>query len=424
LFVAPALHVHPPIRPGEERLSVPPSVARPPTRTWFDALEPLRETGALLVGLKLALGLLALYAIGVGGVPGPCHYELAWDGWKTFPPLDDRGTNYLLVGVWQRWDACWYGKIATFGYEAGENSVSFFPAFPILVALVAPLVGGSVAAAGEIVAAVAYLVAGVVLLHLVAGDFGRGIARRTLLYLSVFPVAFFLFAPFTESLFLAASAGALLAARRRRWWIATAAVCIAALTRIQGVFLVLPIAWEAFRFVRADLEPGMRTRLSSLVAPAAAIVAPGVVFGLWILVAEALSGMSPFESQDLWGGRNFHAPWDVAAASWQWFLDHHDGLQLLNLVVLFGSIALVVVGARLLPVSYTLLALPQLILPALRIQPTPLTSTTRYVLVVFPVFVLLAFVGRNRRFDRLWTVTSSIWLGVLALGFVRGDFIA
>lgn len=394
------------------------------TRTWFDALEPLRESATLLVGLKLALGLLALYAIGVGGVPGPCSYELAWDGWSTFPRLDDHGTNFLIVGVWQRWDACWFGKIATWGYEAGENSVSFFPAFPVLIALVAPFVGGSVAAAGEIVTAIAYLVAGVALLHLVADDFGRGIARRTLLYLSVFPAAFFLFAPFSESLFLAASAGALLAARRRHWWIAAAAAAVATLTRTQGILLALPLAWEAVRYVRFDLRPELRDRLGSLVAPAVAIVGPAIVFGLWFVVAAAMSGMSPLESQDLWGGRNFHAPWDVAAASWQWFLDHHDGLQLFNLVALFGSIALVVAGSRILPLSYTLLALPQLLLPALRIQPTPLTSTNRYVLVVFPVFVLLALIGRNRRFDRLWVVASSIGLGVLALGFVRGDFIA
>ncbi|HEU4672303.1 MAG TPA: hypothetical protein VFS32_05330 [Candidatus Limnocylindrales bacterium] len=406
-------------------MSVPRSATLPAaTRRWFDRLEPLRESALLLVGLKLALGLLALYAIGAGGVPGPCHYELAWDGWKTFPPLDAHGANFQLVGVWQRWDACWYGKIATWGYEAGENSVSFFPAFPILVFLATPFVGGSVAAAGEIVAAIAYLVAGVVLLHLVAEDFGRGIARRTLLYVSVFPAAFFLFAPFTESLFLAASAGALLAARRRRWWIAGATAVVATLTRTQGVLLALPLAWEALRFVRFELPPGARARLSSLGPAAVAIVVPAIAFGLWLLVAQALSGVSPIESQDLWGGRNFHAPWDVAAASWQWFVDHDDWLQLFNLVALFGSIALVVAGSRLLPLSYTLLALPQLLLPAVRIQPTPLTSTNRYVLVVFPVFVLLAIVGRNRRFDRLWVAASSIGLGVLALEFVRGNFIA
>jgi hypothetical protein len=158
--------------------------------------------------------------------------------------------------------------------------------------------------------------------------------------------------------------------------------------------------------------------------PVLAIAAPGIAFVAWLLVAMAATGVSPIESQDLWGGRNFHPPWDVAAASWQWFLDHHDGLQLFNLVVLFGGIALLVLGSRILPLSYTLLALPQLVLPAIRIQPTPLTSTSRYVLVVFPLFVLIALAARGRRFDRLWIVASAMGLAVLALGFIHGDFIA
>lgn len=399
--------------------------ARP---TWRDRMEPVREAGWLLVGLKIALGVLALYVIGSQSVPGPCHFELARDGWTTIPPLADQGSEFLAAGVWQRWDSCWIGKIATYGYEPGLNSVTFFPAMPLLTRALTPLIGGSVAIAGEIVAGAAYVVGIVAILLLVGDDFGRGIARRTVLYLSVFPSAFFFFAPFTESLFLAATAVALLAARRRRWWIVVGAGLVAALTRTQGVLLVFPLGWEALRWLReSHLFRGgssLRSEVTRCIAPGLAVVTPVLGFVGYLVYATTVAGISPLDSQDAWGGRNFHAPWDVAAASWQWFIDHHDGLQLANLVLLAGAIALVVAAARRVPLSYTLLALPQLGLLATRLQPTPLTATNRYVLVVFPVFVVLALLGRSRRFDRLWLVGSSMGLAILAAQFVRGEFVA
>jgi hypothetical protein len=406
------------------------ALASPSARpAWPDRLAPLREAAWLLVTLKLALGVLALYVVGSEAVPGPCHFELARDGWTRIPQLADRGAGFLAVGVWQRWDSCWIGKIATYGYEPGLNSVTFFPAMPVVTALLTPLVRGSVALAGEIAAAGAYVVGIVAILWLVGTDFGRDIARRTALYLSVFPAAFFLFAPFTESLFLASSAVALLGSRRRRWWIAAAASTVAGLTRTQGVLLVLPLGWEAIRYAR---ESGAVPRSSASIAagfrlvvgPSVAVAAPAVAFVGYLLYATAVAGVSPLDSQDAWGGRNFHPPWDVFAASWQWFLDHHDGLQLANLVILMGSIALIIGAARRVPLSYTLLALPQLGLLATRLQPTPLTATSRYVVVVFPVFVVLALLGRSRRFDRTWVIGSAMGLAILASQFVRGAFIA
>jgi hypothetical protein len=75
------------------------------------------------------------------------------------PPLADDGAAFPLVGVWQRWDACWYGKIATFGYEPAEMSANFWPMFPILTGLAARLIGGSVALGGLLVSAIAYVAA-------------------------------------------------------------------------------------------------------------------------------------------------------------------------------------------------------------------------------------------------------------------------
>lgn len=371
---------------------------------------------------------LALFAWLQGSTPGPCNFELARDGWTTFPPLADHGALLPLVGVWQHWDACWYAKIAAYGYEPGVASAAFFPALPALEAGLGPLLGGEPALAGMLVAAVASFVALVGLQQLVASDFGVEVAARTVRYLSFAPAAFYLFAPFTEALFLAAAVWCLLMARRGRWLATAALAALAAATRLQGVLLVLPIAWEAAAAARTRIGP-LRIdarRLVTSARAAIALVAPVAVLIAFASYAAIASGSTPFDAQDTWGGRNLHWPWDVLAASWSFVETGPQlrGVQALNLATLVGVGGLGLAGLRLLPATYSLYLWPQVLLIASRIQPAPLTSTMRYAVVLFPAFVVLAILGRRRQFDTAWTAISLTLLGALTFEFLRGNFVA
>jgi hypothetical protein len=391
--------------------------------------EGLADAVALFLTLRFALGLVAIYLWWRGGLPGPCHFEVARNGWATIPPLADEGVGFPLVGVLQRWDACWYGKIATFGYEPTEMSANFWPLFPVLTGSVARAIGGSVALAGLIVSGIAYVVAMTGLYRLVARDFDHVIARRTVVILSIFPSAFFLFAPFTEALFLALAVWTI-ALARERWWLPVAILgLLAALTRIQGVFLILPIGWEALAAAGLTAWRPWRDRrlppiaVGQLVRGGLAALAPLVGFVGFVAFTAIVAGQTPLDTQDAWGGREFHPPWDVAAAAWQWTIDQHDPLQFVNLALLVGFAALLLIGMFRIPVAYTLFALPQIVLLATRIQPIPLTSTNRYLLVVFPVFVILALIPWPR--VRLaWAITSTIFLAVLFQAFLMGDYVA
>lgn len=381
-------------------------------------VEALILFGALRIGLSLLGALMATQ-----GVPSPCHFEEALVDWQTMPELLRDGPAFPLVGVWERWDACWYVKIATYGYEPGERSVAFFPLFPAAVWLVGAIATLPYPVAGMIVAGIAYVAAVVGLLRLVGDSHGRAIGRRTVLFLSVFPTAFFLFAPFTEALFLAAAAWSLVFARQRRWPLAALCATLAALTRAQGLLLAAPLAWEAFTEFRAR---GLRSpgALADFGASVVAALAPAAVFIGYGLVARGLTGETPYDAQSLWGGTDFHPPWAVVAASVGWIIERGDGMQALNLAALLGAAALLAAGARRMPLVYSLYAWPPLLLIATRIQPTPLTSTTRYVLVLFPVFVVAALLTEHPWLQRAWLVISLLGLGVLATMFLQGDFVA
>lgn len=385
----------------------------------------LRDAIGLFVSLRLVFGLFAIYLWWQGGLAGPCHFELARNGWATVPPLADEGAAFPLVGVWQRWDACWYTKIATYGYEA-QNSVSFFPLFPLLTGLAGRILLGAMALGGLAVAGVAYVAAMTGLRRLVELDFDDDVAQTTVVAISIFPTAFFFFAPFTESLFLASAVWALLAARQRSWAITAIAGLVAALTRTQGVFLVLPLGWEvAMAWREAGWGIGGRWRPPSglFLRPMPAALAPALGFAAFLAFSAAFVGDIPLDTAAAWGGTNFHPPWEVIDASWHWAIEHHDPLQAFNLAMLILFAVVALVGLRQVPVAYSLFALPQIALIGTRIQPIPLTSTGRYLLVVFPVFVILALVpGRWLRFG--WAVASLMFLALLLADYLRGTFVA
>src|SRR4051812_6048519 len=150
-----------------------------------------------------------------------------------------------LVAPAARWDAVWYLNIAQDGYGA-HGRPAFFPLYPILLRAGGWVVGSPVIA-GALISTACLVVALVVVHELARLELGAPAARWTVVALALSPMSFFFSAVYSESLFLALSAGALLAARRGRWWWAGALGACAAATRSAGVVLLVPLALLAWR---------------------------------------------------------------------------------------------------------------------------------------------------------------------------------
>ncbi len=158
------------------------------------------------------------------------------------------GANTFL-GIWSRWDALHYLKIAQDGYTAiGEDRflIVFFPFYPALVALVSYVFRDHLLSA--------FVVSG----HghncsrLGLPGFGKDsthsekIAQWAVLFLFIFPTSYFLHIPYTESTFLALTIGCFLAARKKRWLIAGVLGAVACMTRVNGLILIPALAFELF----------------------------------------------------------------------------------------------------------------------------------------------------------------------------------
>jgi len=355
-------------------------------------------------GWKLALWLVVTLRIGFGLV-GLLSIHVQ--------PITAVGGNWLnlilpggdpwhqLLSMWQRYDALWYQQIATHGYAGGDSTVAFYPLYPLLSHITSLIVGGQVVAAELLVSSVAFAV-GMWLLYKVARlDAGPFAAQLVILLTAFFPVGFFLLAPFTESLYLVLSLAAFWFARNGRPWAAGVAGFAAGLTRIQGVFLVLPLAYE---YARQRRRQGQRLlSIDSIDIVAAAL--PGLGF-LTVLAYDrvVVGGASPLGVEANWGYK-FALPWHAISDSVSHIVALGDMVELLNLVFLIGFGLLAIWVARKLPVSYALYVIPYLALLFTHDEYfSPLMSVSRYMVVLFPCFIVLA----------MWLVRRP-WLAAGAL---------
>src|ERR1019366_8885968 len=165
--------------------------------------------------------------------------------------------------MWQRFDSGYYLSLARHGYGPASTLHNhanwvFYPLYPMLIAGVGFVFGGSSTAfslAGLLVAYLAAIIAIVYFYLLVNNEYGQKVAARAVLYLSLFPMSFYLSAIYTEALFLALALACIYHARRRSWWIAGLCGGLAALTRSQGIALIVPVAWEYLRVTSERYVP-------------------------------------------------------------------------------------------------------------------------------------------------------------------------
>lgn len=210
---------------------------------------------ALLLFLALRLFLTGWSVLAVALVPIPTTPDEAVRPYLGADILTE-GPAGLLLGPWQRFDANRYLRIARQGYAAVEDSV-FPPLYPLLIRAVSellpipsPTTAGMTATgitAGILISNLACLGVFYLLHRQTVARLGANNANRALIYFALFPTAFFLFAPYTESLFIFWVLASLSSAEQGKWARAGIFAALSALTRAAGVLLIIPLAYAAWQ---------------------------------------------------------------------------------------------------------------------------------------------------------------------------------
>jgi len=368
----------------------------------------------------LAVGFAAAVVLGIQHLP---------IGWR-FPARAEVFSGWLgnLLNPWAHWDGVWYIKIATSGYADGDGSTAFFPLYPLLLRYVGVVFRGNMLVTGIVISLVCYAGCVWLLYRLVRTDFGADVAVRAVIYLSLGPLAFFLQAVYTESLFLFLSLACFVFARESRWRLAGVMGLLATLTRSTGVLLLIPMAYYYYA------RRGWRLRRTDSHGANLLMVVEGLL--VWMTYLSLTFGKPLlFSTAQAQWKRSFAAPnytiakgfivaargaWDLLAAGYSrlFAANPHappgNGVALaniLNLAFLVLACLLLWYGARRLPPAYSWYALATLVyplfFPAIGV---PLFSYPRFTLTVFPLYIALAVYTRDRPKTHIAVVATGVVL--------------
>src|SRR4051812_14105243 len=256
------------------------------------------------------------------GVLAAGYFALMAFGWANKEPPNRISTNEL-VNLPYRFDAGWYLGIARDGYEwsrgqRGQQSIAFFPAYPLAVRAVRATARVRLITAAMITTLAAALGGFVYLYRLAREDLDDERARTAVVLLATYPFAVFFSAPYSESIFLLASVGAWFHFRRRNAVRAAIFGLVCGLARPNGALLSIPLALMALQFVAADRPLGTRVMVRSAARWLTVAAMPGVGLALYGVYLHRLTGnaLAWVVAQQAWG-RHYTPPVALLREWWR-----------------------------------------------------------------------------------------------------------
>lgn len=340
--------------------------------------------------------------------------------------------------VWHHFDAVAYASIADTGY-AYTPDVAFFPLWPLLIHLAGlPLEGlfpFSSYVVGLLLSNLCFYFALVLLYCLLYEDFEAAIAKKALFFLAFYPYAFFFFVGYTESFFLLLSVAMFLLLRRGKtldWWFAGGIGFLAALTRSTGVLLSIPYLIMYVRHFWVAEKRDQTRWFQKIGALFPIILFPMAIVAYIIYLGYTKGNPFIFQVEE---ASNWHRHFD-----WLWmtggnivkllltypFLSFDFVKNLLDFAFTIFPIVVLVWGWKRLPLQYSLYAVAVILFslsfPLATIH--PLTSQERYMIVLFPLFVIFAFWSKNPRFNQFFVSVGPPLLAVNTILFVSHYWVA
>lgn len=334
--------------------------------------------------------------------------------------------KYLPVGadVWSagpywyhqllQWDSQWYFRIATEGYRYNGDptvpqNIVFYPLYPMLARGLVAITGLASSDALLLVSNVAGLSAIVALFKLVREDFGDRLALTTTTLLSFFPTSILLSAGYTEPLELLLTVFFFLALRGKHYFSAALLAGLALACRSTGIVLLPILLWEMW------INRDQKSFLPALI-PCILLATSGLwlfmiylwsAFGDPLVFVEGQAAYHPGTTlvTRMMAALKFEPFTRMILNDWNpWGLDSWFTLSF---------IVLIFVGWFRLRRSWTLYAMGVLLLPYLTLSggPAGFVSMSRFNLVSFPLFLVMADLGLRAR----WLLVGVIGLFSAAL---------
>jgi hypothetical protein len=257
----------------------------------------------------------------------------------------------------------------------------------------------------------------------------RATAGRAVFYIASFPTAFFFTAAYTESLFLLLSVAAVYLAHERRWGWAAVCGALCAATRSFGVLIwvVIILEWLASHgwTLSTIRQPGTWQKLWSIVRAdfrtlvIICLIPLGLVAYMIYLGLKFGDPIAFWTTQAAWGFSNIGPIAVILRDMERVARGELPYFTYLNILAFLAVLGLCIPIGRRLGAGYSLYTLLSVLLPMF----SRTESMIRYILVVFPVFMLAGRWGRQVWVDRIWRIVCLPFLALFTALFVKGVFI-
>lgn len=298
---------------------------------------------------------------------------------------------------WIRWDGPHYIDIAQHWYQTqGQEAlfIVFYPLYPILIKIVSVLTQNFPASA-IIVSTFFSFIASIALYELTLLDFNKRTAILSVWFLNIFPLAYFLQASYTESLFLSLSILCLYFFRKEKFKLAGFLGALSTITRINGLLLYPTLLIETKKSVKSIIT----------------LTLLPLGFFLYLIINKLIYGDFFYFQQPLYNNwyKKFSFPWfgiNNLISSVKNFHDPNFYVYFSELVaIIFITFFTVFVFFKVRK-SYGIYMLVNLLLIT---STNYILSTPRYAVILFPIYIALAQI--KNRF--MLTVISTIFLSLL-----------
>jgi Gpi18-like mannosyltransferase len=316
----------------------------------------------------------------------------------------------LIMNQFSRWDSPHYLYLAQNGYtNQGDaaNFIVFLPFYPLLVRIIT--VDFSYAnLSGLIVSNISSIIAVIYLFKLTRLEYSDHVAKKAIIYLSVFPTAYFLSAVYTESLFLVLVIASIYYARISKWSLAGSLGLLAALTRMGGLILLPTLIVEYIHQKDWKVKNVDKKMLFTSFPLLGFLIYLGINFfvtGNFFTFME-IERLHWYQNLDPLGGLK-------SAIGWLSNYSYPDSLTIGYAQILFAVFGLVMVVSCFvscykfkLRFSYCIFSLFTWMLA---VSTGFWLSVPRYILTIFPMFMVLALLSSRK------TVSIGIFIGFLVI---------
>jgi Gpi18-like mannosyltransferase len=338
--------------------------------------------------------------------------------------------NNLFLWSWLNFDGEHYLVIVRDGYR--PLTYFFFPLFPLIVRMASILVGIKapeyIAALGLVMTNIAFFTGLVGLKKIVELDYSKTIFSFMTVLILLFPTSFYFGSFYTESIFFALVVWSFYFIRRKQWLGAGILGGLLTATRVTGLALV-PAYFAEVYLLNKDNK--LKNKASAIIG--LLLIPLGIVFYMYYLNIRTGDPLEFFHSVEIFGPQRQAAFILLPQVFYRYFFKILPGINYSYFPVVFTTYLEIVTAVIFTTVSvvafwrvrlsYAIYLAAGFIIPTLS---GSFSSLPRYVLVLFPAFMVFARILEKRPKPVRFVVFTLLFtcLAVATALFTRGYWVS